>query len=167
MFRAFGVFLQGWAEGQSGSLVAGLEDMRRGVNLAREQNVLVFDGLIKIALAEAEARAGDADRALAILDEALATSDRAGYRAFEAELHRTRGEILLKRDPADTSPAEQAFQRAIAVAKQQGTRSFELRASLSLAKLYQSTARPADAHAALAPALEGFSPMLEINEEKS
>ncbi len=164
MFRAFGVFLQGWAEGQSGSLVAGLEDMRRSVNLAREQNVLVFDGLIKIALAEAEARAGDADRALAILDEALATSDRAGYRAFEAELHRTRGEILLKRDPADTSPAEQAFQRAIAVAKQQGTRSFELRASLSLAKLYQSTARPADAHAVLAPALEGFSPTPEMPE---
>ena len=45
----------------------------------------VFDGLLKIALAEAEARAGDPDRAVAILDEALATCDRTGYRAFEAD----------------------------------------------------------------------------------
>ena len=121
----------------------------------------MFDGLLKIALAEAEARAGDPDRAVAILDEALATCDRTGYRAFEAELHRTRGEILLKRDPANLAPAEEAFLTAIAVAKQQGTRSFELRAALALAKLYQSTGRPADAHAVLAPALEGFSPTPE------
>ena len=117
--------------------------------LAREQNVLMFDGPCKIALAEAEARAGDPDRAVAILDEALATGDRIGYRTFEAELHRARGEILLKRDPANPAPAEDAFLTAIAVAKQQGTRSFELRAALALAKLYQSTARPADAHAVL------------------
>ena len=156
MWRAFGVFLEGWATAASGALGGGLEDMRRGVELLREQNVLMFDGLLKIALAEAEARAGDPDRAVAILDEALATSDRTGHRAFEAELHRARGEILLKRDPANPAPAEEAFLTAIAVAKQQGTRSFELRAALALAKLYQSTGRPADAHAVLAPALEGF-----------
>ena len=119
---------------------------------------------MKIALAEAEARAGDPDRAIAILDEALATCDRTGHRAFEAELHRARGEILLKRDPANPAPAEEAFLTAIAVAKQQATRSFELRAALSLAKLYQSTGRPADAHAVLAPALEGFSPTPEMPE---
>ena len=72
--------------------------MRRGVELVREQNVLPFDGLLKIALAEAEAHAGDVDRALAILDEALTTSERTGHRAFDAELHRVRGEMLLKRD---------------------------------------------------------------------
>ena len=91
-------------------------------------------------------------RAIAILDEALATADRLGFRTFEAELHRARGEILLKRHPANPAPAEEAFLTAIAVAKQQGTRSFELRAALALAKLYQSTGRPADAHAVLAPA---------------
>ena len=164
MFRAFGVFLEGWASAASGGLAGGLEDMRRGVELLREQNVLTFDGLLKIALAEAEARAGDPDRAVAILDEALATSDRLGHRAFEAELHRARGEILLKRDPANPAPAEEAFLTAIAVAKQQATRSFELRAALALAKLYQSTGRPADAHAVLAPALEGFSPTPEFPE---
>ena len=130
MWRAFGVFLEGWATAASGAAGGGLEDMRRGVELLREQNVLMFDGLLKIALAEAEARAGDPDRAIAILDEALATCDRTGYRAFEAELHRARGEILLKRDPANPAPAEEAFLTAIAVAKQQATRSFELRAAL-------------------------------------
>ena len=67
---------------------------------------------------------GDPNRAVAILDEALATADRLGYRAFEAELHRARGEILLKRDPANPAPAEDALLTAIAVANQQGTRSF-------------------------------------------
>ena len=130
----------------------------------REQNVVFGDGLIKIALAEAEARAGDVDRALAIVDEALATCERTGHRTFEAELHRVRAEMLLKRDPANPAPAEQALRTAIAVSKRQATRSFELRAALSLGKLYQSTARPAEAHAVLAPALEGFSPTPEMPE---
>ena len=85
-------------------------------------------------------------------------------RWFDAESHRVRGEILLKRDPANTAPAEEAFLTAIAVAQQQKARSFELRAALSLAKLYQSTGRAADAHAVLAPALEGFSPTPEFPE---
>src|SRR5208283_1651172 len=141
-----------------------LAAMRRGAENLRQQNALVFDGIIKIALAEAEARAGDPDRAVAILDEALATCDRLGFRTFEAELHRVRGEILLKRDPANPAPAEEAFQTAIAVAKQQGTRSFELRAALAFAKLYQSTGRPVEAHDVLAPALEGFAPTPEMPE---
>ena len=142
----------------------GLGDMRRAVDELREQNVLLFDGLLKIALAEAEARAGDAARAIAILDEALETSNTAGYRAFDAELHRVRGDLLLKRDTANPAPSKDAFLTAIAVAKQQGTRSFELRAALALAKLYQSTGLPVEAHTVLAPALEAFSPTPELPE---
>ena len=138
--------------------------MRRGIELLRKQNVLLLDGIFKIALAEAEARGGGVDRALAVLDEALATSDRTGHRAFAAELHRARGEIMLQRDPGDPAPVEEAFLTAIAVAKQQGTRSFELRAALSLAKLYQSIGRLVDAHAVLAPALEGFAPTSQMPE---
>ena len=164
VWRAFGVFLEGLASGQSGPAGGRLEDMRRGVELLREQNIPWLDGLLKIALAEAEARAGDVDRALAILDEALATCDRFGHRTFEAELHRARGKMLLMRGPANPATAEEALLTAIAVAKQQTTRSFELRAALSLAELYQSTGRPADAHAVLAPALEGFSPTPEMPE---
>ena len=164
MYGAFGAFLEGWATAAGGASGGGLEEMRRGVEQLREQNIVFADGLLKIALAEAEARAGDPERAIAILDEALATCDRLGFRAFEAELHRARGEILLKRDPANPAPAEDAFLTAIAVAKQQGTRSFELRAALALGKLYQSTGRPADAHAVLAPALEGFATTPEFPE---
>jgi class 3 adenylate cyclase/tetratricopeptide (TPR) repeat protein len=164
VFRAFGAFFEGCAAADAGTLTDGLERMRRGAELLRERNVLLFDGLVKIALAEAEAQANDVDRALAILDEALARSEQTGHRTFEAELHRVRAETLLKRDPANSAQAEEAFQTAIAIADQQGARSFGLRAALALAKLYQSTARAAEAHAVLAPALEGFAPTPEMPE---
>ena len=83
------------------------------------------------------------------------------FRTFEAELHRARGELMLGVDAANLKLAEEAFQAAIAVARTQGALSFELRAALSLAKLYQSTGRPVEAHAVLEPALEGFSPTPE------
>ena len=71
---------------------------------------------------------------------------------------------MLKRDPGSVSPAEQALQTTIAVARRQGARSFELRTALSLAKLYQSTGRPTEAHSVLAPALEDFAPTPEMPE---
>jgi predicted ATPase len=119
-----------------------------------------FQGL----LAELEAEAEGADGALARIDAALAVAAETGERWTDAFLHRIRGEILWKRDPANTAPAEEAFLTAIAIAQQQKARSFELRAALSLAKLYQNTNRAADAHAVLAPALEGFSPTPEFSE---
>ena len=164
LWRAYGAFFEGLATAERGALGEGLSEMRRSVESLRQQNLLNFDGLLKIALAEAQAREGDPKRAIAILDEAQATEDRLGYCAFEAELHRARGDLLLKLDSANPAPAEEAFLTAIAVAKQQGARSWGLRAALSLAKLYQSTGRPGDAHAVLAPALEGFSPTPEFPE---
>jgi predicted ATPase len=163
-YRAFAVFLEGLVSGRSGASGGEFGDMHRGIELLHEQNVLVHDGLLRIALAEAEARAGNVDRAVAALDEALATSERTCHRSFEAELHRVRGEMLVKRDPANPVPAEKAFETAIAVSKRQGTRSFELRAALSLAKLCRSTGRFADAQAAIALTLEGFSPTSEMPE---
>jgi predicted ATPase len=164
MWRAYGIFLEGAAKAEGRTLGSGLRDMRRGAELLREQKIRTSEGLTNVTLAEAEARAGDIDRALAILDETLATSERTGNRQFDAELHRVRGEMLLKRDPANPAAAQEALLTAIAVSKQQSPRSFELRAALSLARFYQSTGRPADAHAVLAPALEGFSPSLEMPE---
>jgi hypothetical protein len=73
-----------------------------------------------------------------------------------------RGEVLLKRDPFDPAPAEEALRTSIAIAKEQGARSPVLLASLALAKLLQSTGRPVDAASVLAPALEGFSPTTEM-----
>ena len=120
----------------------------------------IFHGLV----AEVEAEGDDADRAVRRIDEALALANKTGARWTDALLHRIRGEILLKREPANPAPAEEAFQTAITIAKQQGARSYVLLASLSLAKLYQSTGRPAEGHAVLAPALEGFSPTPEMPE---
>ena len=115
-------------------------------------------------LAEIEAESGGAEAALAGIDGALALAGETGEHWFDAGLHRIRGEILLKQNPADPAPAEAAFLAAIAVAQQQKARSFELRAALSLAKLYQSTGRPTDAHDVLGPALAGFSPTPEFPE---
>jgi predicted ATPase len=119
-----------------------------------------FQGL----LAEIEAEGQDVEGALARIDDALALAGRTGEHRTDAFLHRIRGEILLKPDPTSTAPAEQAFLTAIAISQQQKARSFELRAALSLAKLYHSTDRAADARVVLAPALEGFSPTVEFPE---
>ena len=107
-------------------------------------------------LAEFEAAEQDAQGALARIDEALALAEQTGERWTDALLHRIRGDILSKADPENPARAEEAYRTAIAVAREQGARSFGLQAALSLAKLYQSTGRPAEAHAVLAPALEGF-----------
>jgi adenylate cyclase len=144
--------------------------MRLGGKLLRERNALVYDGLLKIALAEAERLAGDPDRAISIIDEALATCERADYGAFEAELHRVRGEMLLNRGRANPDAAELEFRSAVDIARRQRARSFGVRAALSLAKLRQSLNRPNDAHDVLAPALAGFSPtpeMVEIAEAQA
>jgi predicted ATPase len=118
-----------------------------------------FQGL----LAEIEAQ-GDAEGALTRIEEALALAGETGEHWSDAFLHRLRGEILLKRDPTNTAAAEEAFLTAMAIAREQKARSLELRAALSLARLYQSSNRAADAHAALAPALEGFLPTPELPE---
>jgi predicted ATPase len=164
MFRAVAAFFEAWAKSHNGAPAGAREEMSRAAELLREQNVRPFDGPLKIAHAQAEARIGNPGRAISILDEALADFRCRGYCAYEAELHRVRGEILLKRDPKNLGPAGEALQTAIAVARQQGTRSFELRAALSLAKLYQSIARPTEAHAVLVPAVEGFAPTLQMPE---
>jgi len=90
--------------------------------------------------------------------------ERTENRWYEAEMHRIRAEILLKRDPADTAAAEQSLQTAIAITQSQKARSFELRAALSLAKLYRAADRDADAHAVLASAVEGFPPTEQFPE---
>jgi predicted ATPase len=111
---------------------------------------------------------GGYDKALMQIDQGLAMADETEEHFTDPYLHRLRGECLLKREPENSAPAEEAFQTSIAVAKQQGARSYELLAALSLAKLYQSTGRgAAEACAILTPALDGFSPtaeMPEINE---
>ena len=115
-------------------------------------------------LAQLEAGTLGTERSLARIDGALARAQQIEQRCHLVLMYRLRGEILLRRDPADPAPAEEAFRSAIAIAKEQGARSPGLQAALALATLYQSNGRHADAHAVLAPALEGFSPTPEMPE---
>jgi hypothetical protein len=113
-------------------------------------------------LAEIEPERGHAEAALAGIHETMALAGETGGHWFDAALNPIRGEILLKQNLAGPAPTEAAFLAAIAIAQQQKARSFELRAALSLAKLYQFTGRSNDAHDILGPALEGFSPTPEF-----
>jgi predicted ATPase len=163
-WAGWATFFQGWASWSGAAGEAGLAEMQTGIAIHREQGILWLLPPQEVALAEAEAASGEVDAGLQRLSDAFAELERTEQRWYEAEMHRVRAEILLKRDPADPAPAEQALQTAIAIAQHQKARSFELRAALALAKLYCSTNRDADAHAALAPAVKGFPPTEQFPE---
>jgi predicted ATPase len=163
-FAGHAIFFRGWAKWSDGAEESGLTEMQRGLAIARERGLGWFSPSLEAALGEAEANSGEIEAGLRRLDEALAALERTEARWYEAEMHRIHAEILLKRDPANTPAAEQSLQAAIAIAQSQKARSFELRAALSLAKLYRAANRDADAHAALAPAVEGFPPTQQFPE---
>jgi predicted ATPase len=163
-WAGWAVFFQGWAKWSDGAEESRLAEMRRGIAINMEQGNILFLPSLEAALAESEASAGKIAAGLRRLDGALVELEATENRRCEAEMHRIRGEILLKRDPADTAAAEQSLQAAIAIAQSQKARSFELRAALSLAKLYRAANRDTDAHAVLAPAIEGFPPTRQFPE---
>src|SRR5215469_18875884 len=157
----------GWARARCGDGSdndIGVAEFRKAIAASIAQGNKYWVPFHQGLLAEIEAERQDIEQALTRIDEALGLAQQTGEHWTDAYLHRIRGELLLKRDPANTSPAEDAFLTAIAIAQQQKARTFELRAALSLAKLYHSTSRPADAHALLASALKGFSPTPEFPE---
>jgi predicted ATPase len=158
------VFFQGWAKWRDGAEPSSLAEMQRGLAIEREQGIVWLVPSFEAALAEAEGSAGETDAGLKRSDDALVELERTEQRWYEAELRRIHGEILLKRDSANTAAAEQSLQVAIAIAQSQKARSFELRAALSLAKLHRGANRDADAHAVLAPAVEGFPPTRQFPE---
>jgi len=110
------------------------------------------------------AEALGANSGLARIDQALSLAHQRESRCDLALLHRVRGDILVRCDPTETTLAEEAYRTAIAIAKDQCARSHQLLGSLALAKLYRSTARPAEERAVLAPALEGVAPTPEMPE---
>jgi tetratricopeptide (TPR) repeat protein len=162
MFAAYGAVYQAWARPQSTDRDAGLAELRAAIKVCRERGIGLNMPIIATALAAAEPSATDAP--LATIDQAVAETERDGQRWFEAETHRIRGEIFFKRDPANTMAVEEAFLTAIAIAQEQKARSYELRAGLSLAKLYQTTNRLLEAREVLAPVLKDFSPTAEFPE---
>jgi predicted ATPase len=153
-----------WARGRLVDPDGGANGLRQALQAYMAQGNKNDAPLFYGMLAELEAATRDPDSALTLIDQGLTIAEETGGHFMEPYLHRLRGDILLKRNPADPAAAEDAYRTAIAIAKQQGARAYELLASLSLAKLCQSTGRSADAHAILTPALEGFSPTPEMPE---
>ena len=147
-----------WARGRLHDAAAGADGFRRALAAAADQGMMGDAWYYTALLAELEAQTLGADSALERIDEALALARQVDNRCDLAFPHLLRGELLLKRDPSNPAPAEEAFQGALEIANQQGARSWGLRAALSLAKLYQSTARPLEAQAVLPPTLKGLVP---------
>jgi predicted ATPase len=120
-------------------------------------------------LARAYADIGQFDDALRCLSEAANAIDTTGERWFQAEVYRTAGEIALKSPQADTAKAEAYFEQALAVARQQQAKSWELRAAMSLARLWRDQGKRDKARNLLAPVYgwftEGFD-TLDLKEPR-
>ena len=138
-FAASAAIALTWARTRLGDRETGTTEFQQKLATYAKQGNKAFVPIYQALLAELEVESEGPERALARIDEALALANETGEHFSDAFLHRIRGEILLKRDPSNTAPAEEAFLTAVAIAQQQKARSFELRAALSLAKLYQST----------------------------
>jgi tetratricopeptide (TPR) repeat protein len=153
-----------WARSKLGELDGGPVQIRGVVDQLRDRGMKVALPQALALLADTELDAGDIEAGLASIDAALAEAQQTSERWNDAECHRIRGQLLLRRIPADVDQAAHAFRTALAIAQRQQARSYALRAALSLAELYQAAARNADACAVLSPALQGFRPTPELPE---
>jgi predicted ATPase len=94
---------------------------------------------------------------LKVLDEALAMVAQSAAQWWEAELYRLRGELLLQCAGAHRGEANASFQRALAIARRQQAKSLELRAAMSLSRLWQRQGRRGEAGELLAPIYDWFT----------
>src|SRR5439155_243074 len=107
-------------------------------------------------LAQVCGKAGRAEEGLASINEALSEAHPHNERWWDAELHRLRGKLLLMHG-ADASDVEAALLRAIAIARSQQARSLELRATMSLARLWSTQGRAADGRSRLRDVYNWFT----------
>jgi predicted ATPase len=108
-------------------------------------------------LAEALALTGAISDGLTVLAEALATAEASGARGADAEIHRLRGELLRRLSSPNSTEVEACFRTALAVAREQGTHGYELRATISLARLLSEQGRRAETRDVLAPVYRLFT----------
>ena len=154
---AFGRILQGWADAQRGEATTGIARIRDGLAAAEATGARVYTPLFLTLLAEALALAGKIEEGLAALDDALAKAAVSGERGWDAEIHRLRGELTGRLPYPDPAKAEDSFRTALAIAREQGTRGYELRAATSLARLWAEQGRRAEARDLLAPLYGWFT----------
>jgi predicted ATPase len=108
-------------------------------------------------MAQLYMRSGRADQALAALDEDLARFEGSGAHFYEPEIHRLKGEATLMLDASATAEAEGCFRRSIEIARGQFAKWWELRATVSLARLLRDTGRRNEARAMLAEIYNWFT----------
>lgn len=149
-----------WARARQAKNDDGLVELRDSVAAYTESGNRVNGPLFLGLLAEVEAEE-QVEIGLSCIDAAIEFANDTGEHYTDAILHRIRGDILRRSNPAIPSP-EEAYQAALSIARQQGARMFELQAALPLARLLQSANRPLEARDVLAPALEGFAPTPEL-----
>jgi predicted ATPase len=163
---AYGTFALGYAHWQAGSREFGETEMRLGRAMCKEQGICVHLPLLAAIQAETEAEAGRAESALVTLDEAGALSERTGQHWHDAEMCRVRGDILLREARPNRCAAEAAFARAIETARLQQAKSFELRAAMSLARLWRSQGKVQQARELLAPVYDWFTEGFDTRDLK-
>jgi len=155
-FLPIGLILQGWLLTKQGAIEAGIAQIRFGMNVYQTTEQDIYRPYSLAVLAHAYMLAGANDQALAALDEGLATTANYGDCCYAAELHRLKGELLHTLGVAP-SVVEASFQQAYALACQQQAKSLELRAAMSLSRLWQRQGKHAQARQLLAESYSWFT----------
>jgi TOMM system kinase/cyclase fusion protein len=165
LWGALGTFMRGWALAQRshepgagrGPAEEGMAQIQQGLAALRAIPAEVFRPYGLALLAEASAKVGQREAGLTLLAEALTLTNDKEERRWDAELYRLKGELLLARAAEHDMEAETCFQQALAVARRQEAKSWELRAAMSLSRLWQQQGKPAEARALLAPVYGWFT----------
>jgi class 3 adenylate cyclase/predicted ATPase len=160
---------RGWGLVEQGQGEAGIAQIRQGLAALRVTGVGTSRSYMGL-LAEAYGKAGQPEAGLRVVAEVLAGSNRPAQGTGTTELYRLQGELLLRQALPDAPQAEASFQQALAMARRQQAKSLELRAAMSLARLWQHQGKCTEAHELLAPVYgwftEGFDTP-DLQEAKS
>jgi class 3 adenylate cyclase/predicted ATPase len=145
-----GSLLRGWVLTYQGQVTEGIEQMIQACRAFRATGAEVFQSYALTLLAEAYGTLGEPEAGLGLLTEALTLADTPGEQWYESELYRLKGALLLQQSSDNHAEAERCFRQAIVVAQNQQAKSWELRASTSLARLWQRQGKRNEAHVLLA-----------------
>jgi predicted ATPase len=157
LFGAMGMILRGGALTALGQRGEQISQLRQGLAAYRATGTALWTPYFLALLAEAYGQDGQVEAGLAALAEALTAAHATGERWGEAELHRLQGELLLAQSRDNAAEATSCFHQALDVARHQQTKSLELRAAMSLARLWQGQGKHAEARQLLAPIYDWFT----------
>jgi predicted ATPase len=154
---AYAIQVRGWAMAEQGYHEEGVAQIREGLAAFRSTGTRASLPYCLSMLVEACIKSGRVDDGLSALTEALAAADEQEDRSWEAEMHRLKGELLLKQNNLNAAKAQSCFERAIEVARKQSAKSFELRATTGLSRLLASQGRREEARAMIAEIYNWFT----------